>query len=603
MRRIPASAALAASLLAADLVLLALFLNPGPVSARDALALVVSLLLPAALFGTLALLLFAVAGVLLPWPRPSRPLVEGLPWFTTFAFAALCAAATLFWLNLDAYGDAVPAESARGLHLAARSLTAAALVLLAVASHALLRPGRRRGLLAGIVVLAAASAVVVPLALRPHPTQPAAPPAFKSEPAEPRRRVVLVGVDGLSPELLREALAGRLPTLARLVRAGASGALAPVGPLDPPSLWTSVVTGKRPREHGVKGFSQYRLLGSPRHFELLPRGAAVGVLERLGLVTRLPVTAASRRSKALWNDLNAFAVHAGVVRLFGTHPAEPVQGFVLSNYFHLLAQDPVSASEALHPKDLLAELRARAVGRGDVDANLLSRFLDVGLADARPALDWRRELLDRALGPDLSYWRAGQVLRAAYDPPFFALYAGGLDVVGHAFLRYARPEAFGDVPDADARRYGRVMAAYTELVAERLAELASALRPDELMLVVSTYGLQPEPPWRRALAPLLGGSRSGAVHAGPGVVLVLGAGVRKGAAPAAASLLDIAPTVLYLMGLPLGRDMEGRVLFELFEEDLVRGQPLTFIPSYESLAAAPRPLSQRELPPLPEDVP
>jgi hypothetical protein len=57
------------------------------------------------------------------------------------------------------------------------------------------------------------------------------------------------------------------------------------------------------------------------------------------------------------------------------------------------------------------------------------------------------------------------------------------------------------------------------------------------------------------------------------------------------------------MGLPVARDMEGRVLTEILEESFARRNPVTFIPSYESLAVAPAapgaPLD--ELPPLPED--
>ncbi|HET8646104.1 MAG TPA: hypothetical protein VFO85_11480, partial [Vicinamibacteria bacterium] len=62
--------------------------------------------------------------------------------------------------------------------------------------------------------------------------------------------------------------------------------------------------------------------------------------------------------------------------------------------------------------------------------------------------------------------------------------------------------------------------------------------------------------------------------------------------------LDLAPTMLYLMGLPVARDMEGRVLTEMVEESFLRAHPLTFIPSYESLAVTPG-AEAADLPPLP----
>jgi hypothetical protein len=70
-----------------------------------------------------------------------------------------------------------------------------------------------------------------------------------------------------------------------------------------------------------------------------------------------------------------------------------------------------------------------------------------------------------------------------------------------------------------------------------------------------------------------------------------------------ASVLDLAPTILYLMGLPVARDMEGRVLVELLDERSSRAA-VTFIPSYESLAVAPaHPGSEPDIPPLPDEVP
>ena len=85
----------------------------------------------------------------------------------------------------------------------------------------------------------------------------------------------------------------------------------------------------------------------------------------------------------------------------------------------------------------------------------------------------------------------------------------------------------------------------------------------------------------------------------------MGDGIRPGARVRAASVLDVAPTLLYLMGLPVARDMEGRVLTEIVDESFARRNPVTFISSYESLAVAPAapgaPLD--ELPPLPEEDP
>jgi hypothetical protein len=605
--RVLASAALAASLLAGDLVLLATFLNPEASLRRDGVALAVALFAPYAAAGTVVLWLLALAARL-TWRRggPSRPPLEALPWFTTLAMLAVSAAAVLFWSNLVGYRHSIPLPFLRGLLGSAIGLTAAVLVLLAVVADALLFPRRGRGFSAALVVLAAASAVVVPLALRPAEVPQPRPVRLNVEPVRPARRVILVGVDGLGAEQVREALTGgRLPVFARMVRHGAYGPLATVRPTEGPPVWTTIVTGRLPRDHGVKSFSAYRLRGSAAVYELLPRGAFVGALERAGLVTRVPVTSSSRRRHALWNALNAFGAATGVVRFWGTYPVERVQGFMLSNYFHLLARDDSRVSETLHPLDLLAEVRARVVGPTELQPGLVSEFIEPKTPDDR-ALPWRAELLDRALAPDMTYQRAGAVLRAAYDPPFFATYFYGLDVVSHAFLRYARPERFGNVGAAEVRRYGRVLDRYAEQIGQWVGELMQGLRPGEVLIVVSGYGIEPQPLWRRVLGVLTGAPAPSGTHDGApdGCLLAVGDGVRPGSLVSGGSILDVAPTVLYLMGLPVARDMEGRVLTEILDESFVRAHPFTYIPSYESLGRAEvAPAMDTGLPPLPEEVP
>jgi predicted AlkP superfamily phosphohydrolase/phosphomutase len=583
------SAALAAAVPAASVVVLALYLNPALGMRRDAVPLFVSLLMPDLLALTAAFMALALAGKALRWPFVPRPPLPSLPWFTTFALLAVSASACLYWLNVLEYRHSIPVEFLRALSLAALLVSAAALVLLAVAVDAALFPARGRSPAAALVILAPALAVALPLALRPEPEPKPRPAPLATEPIRPARRIVLVGVDGLSPAVLGEGLArGGAPAFARLLKRGAHGPLATLRPTEAPPLWTTVVTGRLPRDHGVKSFATYRLRGSPTPIELLPKGAFVSWLERAGLVTTAPVTSASRRCRAVWNILNAFGVPAGVVRLWGTYPAERVQGFMLSHYFHVLRDDPGRVGDTLFPRELLAEVSARAVRPQEIAPELMAEFVD---SSAGPdAFPWQRELVERALSPDLTYQRAGAVLRQAYDPPFFATYVYGLDVVGHAFYRFTHPERFGDVGPEEARRYGRVFDRYLDLVAQWIAEIERSLRDDEVLVVVSTYGMEGLSWWRRLAEAPFGGIRSGTHSGAPdGLLLAVGNGIRPGATVTNASILDVLPTLLYLAGLPVGRDMEGRVLAELLDDDFSSAHPLTYIPSYESLAVAPLP--------------
>ena len=302
--------------------------------------------------------------------------------------------------------------------------------------------------------------------------------------------------------------------------------------------------------------------------------------------------------------LDAFGIPAGVVRVWGTHPPETIRGFVLSPYFHLLHGDPARAAETLFPGDLLPEVAARAVGPRDLDPALLA-----DLAEATSPLDdpLLHALAEDALAPDLTYARAAEVLRRAYTPSLFVVSFHGYDLAGHAFYRYAHPEAFGNVGADEARRYGRVLDRYASLVERWVGDIEREAGPGDLLVVVSAHGLAPVPLWRRLAGALVGTTVAAATHAGApdGVLIVAGEGIRPGPLPAGASVLDVAPTLLYLMGLPVARDMEGRVLTEILEPEFARQRPVTFIPSYESLAVAPAVpgASLDDLPPLPEELP
>jgi arylsulfatase A-like enzyme len=66
-----------------------------------------------------------------------------------------------------------------------------------------------------------------------------------------------------------------------------------------------------------------------------------------------------------------------------------------------------------------------------------------------------------------------------------------------------------------------------------------------------------------------------------GMIVATGPAFEPGSVPQNASLLDIAPTVLHLLGVPVPEDMDGRVLDELLRPEL-RGD----IRKQEAVAAA-----------------
>ena len=125
-------------------------------------------------------------------------------------------------------------------------------------------------------------------------------------------RMLLVGWDAADWKVINPLLTrGEMPNLARLMQSGVHGNHATLYPPLSPMLWTSIATGKRPTKHGIHGFT-----------EPTEDGLAVRPVSNLG-----------RKTKALWNILNQNGKRCIVVGWWPSHPAEPINGVMVSNHF------------------------------------------------------------------------------------------------------------------------------------------------------------------------------------------------------------------------------------------------------------------------------
>ena len=93
--------------------------------------------------------------------------------------------------------------------------------------------------------------------------------------------------------------------------------------------------------------------------------------------------------------------------------------------------------------------------------------------------------------------------------------------------------------------------------------------------------MEPLSPGKRVLEQIAGNRAISGSHerAPDGFLLAYGTEVAPGR-PQRASVLDIAPTILYYLGLPIGRDMDGYARADLFAAGFTSSRPITFIPSY-----------------------
>lgn len=76
-------------------------------------------------------------------------------------------------------------------------------------------------------------------------------------------------------------------------------------------------------------------------------------------------------------------------------------------------------------------------------------------------------------------------------------------------------------------------------------------------------------------------------HRHDGIVVLAGAAARTGGR-VSASILDVAPTVLYLLGEPIPDDLEGRVLTEMIDGAILDAHPPEYVEAVEVDVGAPR---------------
>lgn len=77
-----------------------------------------------------------------------------------------------------------------------------------------------------------------------------------------------------------------------------------------------------------------------------------------------------------------------------------------------------------------------------------------------------------------------------------------------------------------------------------------------------------------AASPVKARSEVNGTHRHEGILFASGKGIKKGFHSAQRSILDVAPTMLYSIGLPVPEDMEGSVVTELFEPEALREAPV-----------------------------
>jgi Tfp pilus assembly protein PilF len=401
---------------------------------------------------------------------------------------------------------------------------------------------RRQLLFSALLAAALLACRKAPEPRRTTPVPPSVPQiASAVRHAQP---VLFVGLDGADWQLLDDYMAsGVMPNLAVLAREGRTGVLSTIHPPLSPLVWTTMMTGTSPLEHGVLDFTR--------------RNPESGALE--------PITNGERLVPAIWNMATDGGKSVAVFGLWATWPAEPVRGLLVADRFSsFTATDREPPPGAVYPpereawaREILTKAEA-GVGYDAVHEYLpwlteeeYRRWLAEPDPYAHPVSALRRILVEtRAYHALAASWLARE------RPDLAVVYFQGTDTIGHVFAPFAPPrqdsiaaedfERFSGVPERYFAEVDRMLGDY-----RKLAQAAGAV-----LMIASDHGFH----WREGRPARLSSAAAasaGKWHRDEGIYLLWGPGVEATTKRNRGEVSQVCATLLALLGLPPGRGVAG----------------------------------------------
>jgi len=513
--------------------------------------------------------------------RPLRPgwlSVRLLAWLGA-AFAA--ATALITWGNLQGFRAVLGEPAAARMWSAAVAETVAAVVLVGVVAlrYSFGRKGTRAaGALLAVTLI---GSVAVPLWFRgpgdlpvpsvPRATSPA-PPASVLAAVGPRVRMILL--DGASLSLVRERVAaGRLPNFGKILDRGAVMDLATLKPTQAEPVWAAAATGKYSSKNGVRSNAVFRT--EPDEVDavdLLPDYCFAYGLVQQGYVIENMADAASVRARAFWDIASDYGLASGIVRWPLTYPARLTRGYLISDQFHKGSSSPLRLADARGGVPTSAVEVAREVF--DQEEFSVWPTNAVPASEAEPAGGTPARL-------DRVYRDVARQLELLFSSRVTAIRYQGLDAWSHLHWSSAEPGRFHRLTAAAAVG-AKVLDDYYDEIDKDIGRVIDAQAPGDLLLVISGFGMERVSLPKRVVAWVLRqvdltGSHEGAPD---GFLIAHGSQVVHAELPRGA-IVDVAPTVLYYLGLPVGRDMDGFARSDLFVRAYRRDHPVTYISTHE----------------------
>jgi tetratricopeptide (TPR) repeat protein/predicted AlkP superfamily pyrophosphatase or phosphodiesterase len=386
---------------------------------------------------------------------------------------------------------------------------------------------------------------------------------------EKRNRIFLIGMDGLEWRIVDELIEkDQLPNIKRLIEEGTRARLRSIPPYLSPQIWTSIVTGRPPEEHGITWF--------------MVRDPETGQTRS--------VTSQNRRVKALWNIASEAGKRVGFVGWWASWPAEKVNGFIVTDRighhgFSLGGVEDENLDALTYPDALLGKInpfitKPKSLSRSDIQP-----FFPIPQSEFDKQIQLPFTFENKfhhftyMLANFQTHERVGLKLGQDKDLDLFGVYLEAVDTTSHLFMKF-RPPKMETVDDDLFGRFKGVVDEIYRANDRALGRFLESAGPETTVILCSDHGFKSGDD-RLKEKDVTSIKVAHKWHNPEGVLVMRGPMMKKNHTLASASVMDITPTILHILGLPVADDFEGEVLLESFKPEWRAKHPVTTIPTYE----------------------
>lgn len=385
---------------------------------------------------------------------------------------------------------------------------------------------------------------------------------------------LFIGLDALDWKILNYLLEReKVPNFKKLIENGTYGEILSEEPMLSPILWTTIATGKSPQHHKILEFTQKNESGE-----------------------EIPITSNNRKCKAIWNILSEAKRNVAFLCWWVSDPPEWVNGILVSDRLSYqlfgISQNLLDIKKFISPFSSF-KLNPKLLSAKDIEYETIKNIINIKKDEYLKAWEEFEKTKDphknrinhlRAIiASTLNIHKITIELLKSGKFSLIAPYFEGTDTTAHRFAQFLPPKLEW-VKDEDFNKFKDGLFNFYIFIDDLIGQYLKIIPEDGIIFIASDHGFQsgrgrpksnPEdmalgaPQWHRKV----------------GVYIISGKDIFKGKGELVL-IKDIAPTILYLQGLPIPEDMEGKVILKPFQ-NILNKRKIEYIKTYESSKSRP----------------